>query len=217
MSVTANRLSLQDARAAAECVAGLWGLDTPDVLLAGSARRQRESVGDLEFTCRRPAEGEPDPLFARMAPTVRMGGLFAGDDKQPGVVAEALKGFVHHFGYADLLVDLVRTDGVEFKVRVQLHRWEPDGVNRGWIELMRTGPVEFGKWFLNTWRRRWHLKGESSVDGRLVDGAGRPVPCPTERACFMAAGVEFIEPERRDAFAQLRNGSTSRDKAFHWR
>lgn len=214
MSVTANRLSLAEARAAAECVAGLWGLNTPDVLLVGSVRRQRDSVGDLEFTCRRPAEGEPDPLFARMAPTVRVGGLFAAEDDRPEVVATGLKGFVTHFAYTDLLVDLTRTDGVPFAVRVQIHRWEPDGVNRGWIELMRTGPLEFGKWFLNTWRRRWQLKGEASVDGMLVYGSGHPAATPTEADCFRLAGINFIEPDRRDAFAAQRGGTTHRDQAF---
>lgn len=214
MSVNANRLSLEEAKAAATCIVGLWGLHTPDVLLVGSARRQRESVGDLEFTCRRPAECERDVLFEAMSPTVRLGGLFAADDERPEVVAEALRGFSPHFGYADLIVDLTRTDGHPFRVRVQIHRWDPDGLNRGWIEIMRTGPVEFGMWFLKAWKRRWDLKGEASIDGRLVDGAGQQVPVRTELEAFKAAGMNYVEPDRRDAVALASMGQKQRTESF---
>lgn len=214
------RLSLMEAQAAAACVAQLWGMTTPDVLLVGSTRRQRPTVGDLEFTCRRPADDEPDELFSRMVPHIRIGGLFAGtadDDK----IGDAVKGFRSHFAYCDMLLNLHEPcpGGRELVVRVQIHRWDPDGLNRGWIELMRTGPAEFGEWYLRAWKRRWniHGAGRASIDGRLVDAGGRPVPTRTEAECFRLCGLNYIEPDRRDAFAEHQAASRRVERAWQHR
>ncbi len=209
------RLSLEDALAAATCVVNLWGLTTPDVLLVGSVRRRRPDVGDLEFTCRRPREDESDLLYDRMAPHVRVGGLFSATDE--GRVAEAIKGFSKHFGYADLRLDLTNeATGKSLVIRVQIHRWEPDGHNRGWIELMRTGPQAFGIWFLKQWKARWHIPGnkEASHEGSLVDAAGNQVAVPTELDCFRRSGIPFIEPDARDAYIEKRTGQSRQLEAW---
>jgi hypothetical protein len=209
-----DRLLLQDALAAAACIQDMWGLRGPDVLLVGSARRQRPDVGDLEFTCRAPAEGGPDVLFEAMDRTMAVEGLF-GASTVP--VAKPLKGFKRGFGYCDVLVDLHRQDnGAEFQVRVQIHRWAWDGANRGWIELMRTGPTDFGQWFLHAWKRHHGIQPEAdaSRDGRLIGVDGVPVPTPREEDAFTACGLTWIEPERREAFMANLNRNRSRDAAF---
>lgn len=209
------RLALEDAQAAAACVAWLWGLNTPDALLVGSARRCRPTVGDLEFTCRGVAEGEPDPLYDRMAKTVRLGGLFA--DRDADLPAEAVKGFSRGFAYTELLVHL-RHDptGAMTPVSVQVHRWDADESNRGWIELMRTGPLEFGQWFLSAWKKCWGIDPacQASIDGHLVDRSGARVSVVTEREAFRLCGLKWVAPHERDSFMAQVNAARARDQMY---
>ena len=197
-----DRLKLHDALAAAECIRGMWGLDPETCLLVGSARREAISVGDLEFCAPMPAPGTRDELFERMDLTMQTGGLF-GAGTVP--VAQPLKGFRNRFYYCDTRVDLTHQEtGKELSVRVQIHRYEADGSNRGWIELMRTGPSEFGEWFLAAWKAFWKMPigRRASIDGHLVNDVGARVPTPTEADCFRQIGMAWISPDRRDAFAE---------------
>lgn len=198
---TGDRLPLIDALLAAECIAGMWGLDREACPLVGSARRRAITVGDLEFIAPLPAPGVRDELFDRMDLTMGTGGLF-GEGTVP--VAKPLKGFKRGFGYCDTLVDVTnQATGQGFAIRVQIHRYAADGSNRGWIELMRTGPAEFGQFFLRAWKARHCIAPEleASIDGHLVNAARQRVPTPTEADAFRCCGLEPVEPTRRDAFA----------------
>jgi hypothetical protein len=210
-----NRLPLEDAQAAAAFIMLMWGLNTPDAMLAGSARRRRPTVGDLEFTCRGVAEGEPDPLYDRIAKTVRLGGLFG--ERDADLPAEAVKGFKRWFGYCELVVHLVHNPtGTAFSVPVQIHRWDANGSNRGWIELMRTGPLDFGIWFLTAWKKRWGIKPDhrASSEGTLYDGQGKAVWVATELEAFQMAGLKYVEPHERDAFMAQVNSARARDQMY---
>jgi hypothetical protein len=65
--------------------------------------------------------------------------------------------------------DHVRENGLDqlddtCVIPVQVHRYDPG--NRGWLEIMKTGPVEFNKLFLWRWKQRWDLVREDEVRRR---------------------------------------------------
>lgn len=207
------RIPLARALAAAEMAMRLWGMAAPACAVVGSARRGKAEVGDIELIAPVPEvltreydafeEPEPvteanDPLYAIIAASVRHEpDLFNPNPPQP--VARAIEGLKPGFLAAKLEVRLAAPPAVT--VPVQVYRYTP--TNRGWCELMRTGPSEFGQEFLYRWKQRYGITGEgrASIDGHLVDAHRVRVPVPTEADCFRLSGMPFIPPEEREAFA----------------
>lgn len=208
------RLRLADALAAAECIRGMWGLDAPACALVGSARRETITVGDLEFIAPMPEAIANDDLFDRMDRTMQTEGLF-GAGTVP--LARPLKGFRRGFLYCDTLVDLTnQATGEGLSVRVQIHRYAADGSNRGWIQLMRTGPAEFGEWFLRQWKSRHAIPPDqrASIDGHLVGPHGGRIPTPSEADCFVECGMKYVEPDRRDGIAEVMKAQHRHERGW---
>jgi len=199
------------ARVAPECRSAVGAVE-----LVGSARRGALLVRDLDLVAPLPAaalhgpyrEGSfawtDDPLFAAVnacrtgpleAPRLT---LFPRDEWPTSDKrwTEEISGVKPFFRCAQLEA-VTKTLG---RVKVQVNRYTPQ--NRGWITAMRTGPGEFGVAFLVTWKRRWGITGEASVDGHLVDREGTVVPVADEAALFAQCGLTYIEPERREAWAK---------------
>lgn len=210
---TGPRIPLARALAAAQMAMQLWGMTAPSCAIVGSVRRRKADVGDLELIApvpevmSRPIDPfhEPeevtelnDPLFARIAASVRHEpDLF--NPNPPPPVAKAIEGLKPGFLACKLEVRLTAAPAVI--VPVQIFRYTP--VNRGWCELMRTGPSDFGQDFLVRWKQRYGIVGEgkASIEGHLVDSYRRRVPTPTEDDCFRLAGMAFIPPEEREEYA----------------
>lgn len=193
-----TRLPLAHAKDAVRALMNLWRMPADSCLVVGSVRRGREDVGDLEFTARMPVDKSRDELHRAIAGTIKQEGLFEGTKSRTYGVAIA--GFKPGFKYCALKMILKRDD-VEYELPVQIHRYHHSDANRGWIEIMRTGPVEFGELFLARWKIRHSIPREkqASIDGHLVNAAGERVTVPTERAAFELCGMQYIEPARRDA------------------
>lgn len=196
---TGHRIPIDRALQLAEWLYGKWKLDPDLVTVVGSVRRGREHVGDLEFVA---PIGDPrnDPLCGRMLCTMEG---FVPDSiygEQPeGVIGRAVKGLKPGFKAASVLIR-TRTAG-DFPV--QVYRFTPD--NRGWITLMRTGPGDFGEWFLGRWKDRMGIprgdpKRQGSIDGHLVDAQGVIVPVQSEEEAFERCGLKPVHPESRDEF-----------------
>ena len=194
-----TRIPLERAMLLAEWLYRQWRLDPDQVTVVGSVRRGSEWVGDLEFVA---PMGDPknDLLCGRILCT--MDGYVPDSiyGEQPaGVIGRAVKGLKPGFKAASLLIR-TRTAG---EVAVQIYRFTPE--NRGWITLMRTGPGDFGEWFLGKWKDhhgipRGDPSSRGSIDGNLVDAQGVIVPVRSEDECFRRCGMEPVEPERRGEF-----------------
>lgn len=188
-------------------------------VVVGSVRRRLEEVGDLEIIAPLPAGWESrklaaadDPLFRRINATMsnpwtdEANGLFVTEriTTEPGgpdPIGQAVRGLKPGFLAASLIVE--PWDGVS--IPVQVYRYSPD--NRGWLLIERTGPRDFGMWFLGQWKRRFGIPlGDAgrpaSVKGHLIDVASKVVSVPTEEEAFRLAGIQPVPPERRDAFMQ---------------
>jgi hypothetical protein len=205
---TGDRIELGAAEAFAGWLFNRWKLDPAVCFVVGSVRRRRETVGDLEIVLPlRPADQDPEhaSIAATMRGTGPALGLFAPakpDDKD--AIGTALRGL--RPGFKACALEIERRQGGTFPV--QLYRAGPEAF--GWLMLMRTGPAEFGEWFLGVWKDRWKIPRGSaehpaSKDGHLVDSAGSVVPVGTEAECFRLAGLAEIGPTERQAFIERRN------------
>lgn len=193
---TGARIPLARAQAVAAYLIDLWQLEGAHIV--GSVRRQRAEVGDLEMVI--PAVSPTysiDSAYLAMEPTLAKTGtssLFDAPRRDP--IGRALRGFNVGFLACSLEVGIKGTT-----IPVQIYRYTPQ--NFGWIMLMRTGPADFGKWFLGRWKDRHNIDHKSvlaSMNGHLVDRHGAVIPTPTEDDAFALCGLKPLAPERRDEF-----------------
>lgn len=190
-----------------------WGMNGA-CSIVGSVRRDAPDVGDLEFVAPLPV-GDSDPLYERVAATLMPSdgiGLFDGADAEPSRIGWANRGFKPAFAAASLSVKH-RVIGV---IPVEIYRYTPgDRGNRGWVEIMRTGPRDFGMYFLERWKGRHGIArdGHALIENELRDMHGHVIPSPTEQRAFELCGLEWIEPGRRGTVAQAGWKSLNRSKS----
>lgn len=195
------RIPLPVARAAAAKLMQLWGMAEPACLVVGSVRREKPDVGDLEFIAPH-KDGPYDSLFDLINSTCADAeGMFASKPTAERFAVPE-KGLKRGFKFVSLACHMTRQDGSKWVIPVQIHRYGAG--NRGWIELMRTGPDEFGRLFLHEWKQKWG-GSKGSVDGHLVDGAGKPVKVESEAEAFKLCGLPAVEPRDRARYAHMRN------------
>lgn len=203
------RIPLQMAVDAAGWLMRCWGLSEPDAMVVGSVRRQRPDVGDLEIVC--PWEiAAADGLFRLLdGCRARDDVLFEAPSELPPITARAglRAGFLEADILAHVSVQLAAGGTRELALPVEIARYKPGG--KAWRVVMRTGPAEFGRWFLGQWKKQHSIDfgRPASVEGFLVDRHGTPVLMDDEREAFERCGVAYLPPERRDEFvAGLRQG-----------
>lgn len=231
---TGPRIPLARAEAVASTVMELWRMRAPACAVVGSVRRRKVDVGDIELIaplpdclCQEldpfkpeppPATAETDPLFSMIRSTCgKAPDLF--DPNPPPPVARAVEGLKPGFLAASLEVNIagavVGAGGEALPVNVQVFRYTPgDRGSRGWCELMRTGPQDFGIWFLMQWKERMQIRagGRGSIEGWLVDPHGKRVPTPDEEACFRLIQRPFVPPEEREEFAARASRQWARER-----
>ena len=191
------------------------------VEVVGSIRRRRPDIGDIEIIAPMPRAANPecvqsseDRLFRELNLCVSnpwvdgSGSLFAEKPDTSRSFGVAVRGLKPGFKAASLQL---KAYGVE----VGLDVFRFDALNAGWIKLCRTGPSEFGRWFLGRWKERMGIpvgdpKRQASIDGYLVDDRGQIVPVATEAECFRLIGANFVEPERRDAMCEAMQARRER-------
>lgn len=154
--------------------------------LAGSARRRRPSIGDLELVYQ-PKLVEvgrlPPDLFLPARP--RMGSAVRLALEKLLAIGTFQRAKGDPFGSRH---QRVTYDGMA----VDLFAAPADTL--GWILVLRTGPKEFNLAVLGALKAR----GIHSDGGRLFRGDA-PLPTPTEASVFQLAGMPFVPPEDRDA------------------
>jgi hypothetical protein len=203
MSQTETRWTLGKGLNVAHAACIKWGLDPTDAIV-GSLRRRAEDIGDIELVCPA-AHADRDGLFRRVNTTManpwqdESAALF-----ERTVIPDALMGRIERgLKPGFLAASLVLTPWPDQEIACQIYRYTK--ANEGWVRLMRTGPREFGMWFLGKWKDRFGIpKGvehaKACIDGHLVDSAGQVIAVETEAAAFAFIQVPFIEPQLRSAF-----------------
>ena len=177
--------------------------------VCGSIRRKKEVCNDIDLVVPLPdprSVGDPHRDQVYMA----IEDAFTRADQggrllwwQSDLLGRQVKGVRPGFKYCELVGSF---EGVQ--VPIQIHRYVPGPLgNRGWIELMRTGPADFGPVFLGQWAKFNELPSgqQTSRDGYLLNREGDAVPTPTEDRCFAFAGLMSIPPEKRSVEAIFRS------------
>lgn len=193
------RISIEEADALARRLYAAWELG-PGCDVVGSVRRRRDWVGDLELVMPHRPAGD-DPECRRIQATMEVGGgLFSSVPS----LGRPLRGLKPGFLAASLMVRLDE----KREVGVQIFRYTP--INAGWVYIERTGPTDFGRWFLGKWKEARGIpvgdeNFQASVDGNLVDRNRAVVTVENEAKAFNLACVRYIAPHQRDAHMAWMN------------
>jgi hypothetical protein len=211
---SSRRIQIGIARQLAGDLFNRWGMSPATCMIVGSVRRNCPDVGDLEFTAPLPA-GDADPLYDKISgtliPTEGLG-LFDCADAEPSRIGWANRGFKPGFAAASITVKH-RIIGM---IAVEIYRYTGgDQGNRGWVEIMRTGPRDFCTYFLDRWKTRHGIARDKHalVENQLRDMHGYVIPVPTEARAFELAGMDWVEPDRRGIVAEAAWKSVNRRSA----
>lgn len=145
--------------------------------IAGSVRRKKDNVKDLEIVCQPIKEVQKD-----------MFGYPVG--QQP------LAGFTNTLrSFGEVLKGHSNGKYMQIKLHegINLDIFMADKVNYGNIFLIRTGDWEFSKYFMG---RILKLYGYCSEDG-FVKKDKKVIFTPDEETIFKLVGIPFIKPEDR--------------------
>lgn len=198
------RITLAQADAVVLRLRDRWGLGD-SVHVCGSIRRRQEWIGDVDLIAPYVSPAAPDPLYERIVATCDnpppRTSIFAGE------VAPSDKTFCHAVsglkpGFLTCSLELNLWGGRQV-VKCQVSRYTPQ--NFGWMMIEKTGPWNFGRWFLVKWKQHHGIptgdvKHKASIDNHLVGPDQKVVTVATEQGAFVMCGLNFIPPEKRDAF-----------------
>ena len=170
MSTTANRIPLAAADKIAGSVLRQLRPHCDRIEIAGSVRRRRPTVGDLEIVCI-PKPFEASPLFASGIATVV--------NQWPKVKGELPCKYTQRLLPEGISLDL-------FMV-------EPEGF--GLQLAIRTGSA---RWSHEVLARSWVRAGYRSEGGLLRRQNGTVMPARTERELFDRIRLAWVAPEDRE-------------------
>lgn len=192
---TGTRLRLADAEALLGDLLPLVQPACSQLVVAGSVRRRKETVGDLEIVCT-PRYLEQASLFGDAPGKSRVDLLdevvttLIGQ----GVLADRLNKLGHaargerykRLSFRGTGVDLFCSDADRF----------------GLVLAIRTGPAEWSKRLVTRQQFGGYLPNHMQVSGgqlwqAVVGKPMQPVATPTEAALFAAIGLSWVEPEAR--------------------
>lgn len=190
---TGVRVPLAEAQAIATDLVAILGLGCERIEVAGSIRRCRPDVGDVELVAvpRLRTETVGDGFFgtrevahdelALLVDTLVLQGTLEPHPADPRR-GERYSKLLHRA--SGLQVDLFSARPSTF----------------GLILLVRTGPAAYSQWLVTEARRRaHHVAGGELHRGGLGCGAVTcdVVPTPEERDVYAALRLPYLEPERR--------------------
>jgi DNA polymerase/3'-5' exonuclease PolX len=173
-------MNLAAAQPIAERVRDLLAPHCDRIEIAGSIRRQKAEVGDIEI-CAIPKTVQEEDLF---------GGT--GVRRDPG--------FSQRVSNLGVIEAGDPTAGKYIKLQlpagIQMDLFLATQDNWGWIFAIRTGSAEFSHRKLAAGLLRAGHKAEGGRIHRLADGA--IVPLPEEADLFNLIGLPFIHPRHRN-------------------
>ena len=176
MSSTTNRFPLGQAETIAAKVIALLAPHCERIDVAGSVRRKRLTIGDIEIVCI-PKPYQAEPLFASGLATVVnhwpkiIGGLPCKYTKRE--LPEGIN--------LDLFMVERNNFGLQLAIRTGSAAWSHQVLAKGWVRA--------GFHSKDGLLRRWDNTGGSF---------GSVVPTPTERVLFDLIELPWTPPEQRE-------------------
>jgi len=199
-----DRITLETADRVVATLFERWQLNPASVFVAGSVRRRVMSVGDIDLVAPAVSPTAPDPLYERIVATVTnpppRASMFAPEiPPAEKAFCTAVRGLKPGFLGCDLTVSCW---GGRCELKVQISRYTQQ--NLGWLMIEKTGPWNFGRWFLMRWKMEHGipLAGnlKASIDNHLVGLDQKVIPVSTEDEAFSRCGIGAVAPHNRDAF-----------------
>jgi len=161
--------------------------------IAGSIRRKKPEVKDIEFVC--------IPKFAEVGTGQTT--LFGGEQTITenllfGYLTSASKYSIEKIGdkYCQFNILEERIDDHRRYDKIQVDLFTATEQTWGYIFLIRTGPADFSKWVVTELKRRGFTpKGGAIYDEDMYETT--PVYTPTEKNVFELLQIHYLEPEDR--------------------
>jgi DNA polymerase/3'-5' exonuclease PolX len=150
--------------------------------IAGSIRRQKQLVKDIELVCIPKTTDRQTSLFGGVDRTRVAGFANALEDDDETVIK---KGDPRNGKYIQIYLH-------RHQINMDVFCAVPN--NWGYIYAIRTGPAEFSEKVL-AWG--WKRNGYHGQDGFLRNADEEIIAVPDEKTMFHLAGVQYLEPWRR--------------------
>lgn len=190
-------MQLADALVVAQDLADAMRPYCESVHVAGSIRRRKPVVGDVEIVAVPRWVDSPDPmdLFGESTRPVNL----LHSAWLPGSGVRWIRA-----GVETVHPCAPRPDGAYWRGQLpcghqlDLFLAKPD--NAGLILLIRTGSAEYSQAVVTHAKRI----GKPCKDGYLWDTLGRRIPTPTEESVFAVLGLQWVAPEQRRGWSDLR-------------
>jgi DNA polymerase (family 10) len=175
---TGNRIPWGEANAIAEDIAAQLAPHCSQIDIAGSIRRRRATIGDIEIVCL-PLPYDATPLFASgLAIVVNQW------QKVKGELPCRYTQRIHPSGMKlDLFMPAPEGYGLQLAIRTGSAEWSHKRLATAWV---RAGFKSEGGL----------LRRVNNADG--IQSLGPVVPCRTERELFDRIGLKWVEPEDRE-------------------
>jgi DNA polymerase (family 10) len=170
MSTNTNRIPLAEAELIADRVIAQLRPHCERIDIAGSIRRRRPTIGDIEIVCI-PKPYDATPLFASGIATV----LNQWEKVRGELPCKYTQRLLPEGIPLDLFMVEPNSYGLQLAIRTGSSRWG--------IEVLATA---------------WVKAGFHSKNGLLRYASGAVVPTPTERALFERIGLPWTPPEDRE-------------------
>ena len=178
MSSTTDRIPLAQAQAIAAKVLAQLRPHCAQIEIAGSVRRKRPTIGDIEIVCI-PKPYQAEPLFAS--------GLATVVNQWPKVKGELPCKYTKRLLPEGIPLDLFMVDrngfGLQLAIRTGSAAWSHQVLAKAWV---RAGYKSEG----GLLRRVVNTEGIYSL--------GSAAPTPTERVLFDLIGLPWTPPEERE-------------------
>jgi DNA polymerase (family 10) len=159
------------------------------ILVAGSIRRQRPDIGDVEIVAIPRFEDSAEGMW--------------GDVVRSNVLVRQIAQLTDE-GLLEILSGgerYIKARHLGLEIQVDVFMVVPPA-SWGLILLIRTGPADYSQWLVTYARRQ----GMHVIGGRLHNGLGIPgredcacevIPTPTEESVYEALGLPWVEPADR--------------------
>lgn len=167
---TGTRMPLAEARAIADDVISQLSPHCSRIQVAGSIRRGKPTIGDIEVVCL-PCPYEESPLFCT--------GIAAVINQWGKVKGELPCRYTQRRLPSGMKLDLFMPDPMGFGLQVAI----------------RTGSAD---WCKHALAPAWKRAGFRSEGGILRRADGSAVPTPDERILFNVIGLRWTEPQDRE-------------------
>ncbi len=172
-----QKYPLATARRYAQRVVDLLAPHCEQIAIAGSIRRNKPEVKDIEVVCI-PKRTQIDLFGGELVPIPSFCKIVNGWEKVKGEPTGK---------YTQRLLP------GSLGIKLDLFIATPE--NWGFIFAIRTGSANYSA---QTLGRAWRNAGYEGKDGMLVDRKTlQPVPTPTEKDFFKLINLDWVEPENR--------------------